>query len=104
MVKVTTMGHFDNGSSKHHKYRDDGCKYADEYLGEGKKSSCLNCPFYPNSCVFSGGLKYIHKVMKLKRDEKIIQLWKDGHDIKEVAKMFTLGERTIQRVIKEYVK
>ena len=82
------------------KDKDEGCKQADDYLGEGKKSSCLNCPFFPSPCVEDKDFRYINNLKMQQRDAKIIELWKKGTKIKDIIKTFGLSRRTVYRVIR----
>ena len=71
----------------HHK--DEGCELAD---------SCLNCPF--PQCVYDepGGKQ---RWRKTGRDEEINRLFSDeGKRIKELAAIFCVSQRTIQRALK----
>jgi hypothetical protein len=77
-------------------YRDDGCELATAYLGH--KSSCLNCPF--SGCIYDqpGGRQ---RWLKKLRDEEIVRLFNTkGKKGKELAMMFGLSQRTVQRVLK----
>jgi len=77
-------------------YRDDGCEFADTYLGH--KSSCLNCPFA--KCIYDeprGRQRYIKGL----RDKEIVRLFiTQEKGIKELALIFGLSQRTIQRALK----
>jgi len=70
-------------------YRDEGCEFAD---------SCLNCPF--TQCVYDepGGKQHW---LKRQRDRQIAKLFTtEGKKVKELALMFGLSQRTVQRVLK----
>jgi hypothetical protein len=70
-------------------YRDEGCDLAD---------SCLNCPF--SRCIYdqSGGKQ---RWLKRLRDREIVRLASsEGKGVKELATMFRLSQRTVQRVLK----
>lgn len=70
-------------------YKDEGCEFAD---------SCLDCPF--PQCIYDepGGRQ--HWLKKL-RDREIARLFgSDGWGEKELALMFGLSQRTIQRALK----
>ncbi|OGO18440.1 MAG: hypothetical protein A2Z15_05400 [Chloroflexi bacterium RBG_16_50_11] len=84
-----------NGRSAHDlkpeycNYRDEGCVYA---------KACLECPF--PQCLYDeprGGLRWL----KRKRDKEIRKLFKTGRNIKELAALFGLSPRTIQRALGE---
>jgi len=70
------------------RYRDEGCEFAD---------SCLNCPF--PQCIYEefGGRQ--HWLKKL-RDRDIARLFSsDGKGVRELALMFGVSRRTIQRAL-----
>ena len=78
------------------RYQDDGCELASTHLGY--KSNCLDCPFL--QCVYDeprGRQRYTKRL----RDQEITRLFntkKKG--IKELALMFCVSQRTIQRALK----
>jgi len=70
-------------------YRDEGCDLAD---------SCLNCPL--PRCIYdqSGGKQ---QWLKRLRDREIIRLAStEGKGVRELATMFRLSQRTVQRALK----
>lgn len=70
-------------------YKDEGCELAD---------SCLDCPF--PQCVYDepGGKQHW---LKTGRDEEINRLFSDeDKGIKELAAIFCVSRRTIQRALK----
>jgi hypothetical protein len=70
-------------------YRDEGCDLAD---------SCLNCPL--PRCIYdqSGGKQ---RWLKRLRDREIVRLVNtEGKGVKELATMFRLSQRTVQRALK----
>jgi DNA-binding CsgD family transcriptional regulator len=69
-------------------YQDDGCEFAD---------SCLNCPF--PDCIYAqpGGRQ---QWLKSLRDQEVLKLHSQGKSVKELAEMFGLSSRTIQRILK----
>ena len=70
-------------------YRDEGCDLAD---------SCLNCPF--TRCIYDepGGK---HHWLKRLRDREMARLFTtEGKGIKELALMFGVSPRTVQRALK----
>ena len=72
-------------------YRDEGCELA---------ASCLNCPF--PGCIYDepGGKQ---RLLKEQRDTEIARLYDDENkNIKELALLFNLSVRTIQRVLKKH--
>ncbi len=77
-------------------YKDEGCDLATARLGH--QSSCLECPF--ERCIYEqprGRQRYL----KTRRDSEIAKIFnKEGKKIKEIARIFGLSERTIQRAIK----
>jgi DNA-binding CsgD family transcriptional regulator len=70
------------------KYHDDGCEFAD---------SCLNCPF--PDCIYAqpGGRQ---QWLKSLRDREVLKTHSQGKGVKELAEMFGLSSRTIQRIFK----
>jgi hypothetical protein len=69
-------------------YRDEGCEFAD---------SCLNCPF--DQCLFDkprGRQQWLKEL----RNKEIERLFTGGWGMKELAWMFGLSQRTIQRALK----
>ncbi len=74
-------------------YRDEGCDLA---------HSCLNCPF-PH-CVYElpGGRQ---RWLKKTRDSEINRLFAgEGKEVNELAKMYGISQRTVQRALKDAVK
>jgi hypothetical protein len=71
-------------------YRDEGCEFA---------SSCLNCPF--TKCIYDehGGRQRFAKGL---RDREMARLFRnEGKGVKELAVIFGVSQRTVQRVLKE---
>jgi hypothetical protein len=74
-------------------YKDEGCDLAD---------SCLECPF--PQCVYEqpGGKQ---RWLKKLRDREIAGLFTgEGRGIKELAAMFGVSQRTVQRALKNSLK
>jgi len=70
-------------------YRDEGCEFAD---------SCLNCPF--TKCIYEEP-RGRQRWLKRQRDKEIVRLFNiGGKGVKELASMFGLSQRTVQRVLK----
>ena len=70
-------------------YRDEGCEFA---------GSCLRCPF--PRCLYEepGGRRHW---LKEQRDREIARLFRGGNrGVKELAGLFRLSQRTIQRALK----
>jgi hypothetical protein len=70
-------------------YRDEGCDLAD---------SCLNCPF--PECIYDqpGGKQ---RWLKRMRDREMTRLYTtEGKGAKELALMFGVSQRTVQRALK----
>ncbi len=70
-------------------YRDEGCEFAD---------SCLNCPL--SKCIYDepGGRQ---RWLKRQRDRQIVRLFTtESKGVKELASMFGLSPRTVQRALK----
>jgi len=74
------------------RYRDEGCELAD---------SCLNCPF--PQCIYEqprGKQRWLKKA----RDREISRLFKcKGKSVKELAQIFGVSQRTIQRALKRSI-
>jgi AraC-like DNA-binding protein len=70
-------------------YRDEGCEFAD---------SCLNCPF--PQCLYDeprGKQRWLKEL----RNKEIAELFSSrGWGVKELASLFGLSQRTIQRALK----
>jgi hypothetical protein len=71
------------------RYRDEGCEYA---------RSCLCCPF--PQCLYDEP-RGRQRWLKGLRNREINKLYNGGRKIKELALMFGVSQRTIQRVLKE---
>ena len=70
-------------------YRDEGCEFAE---------ACLNCPF--PQCLYDepGGKQ---RWLKELRNKEIVGLFSSGYwGVKELALLFGLSQRTIQRALK----
>ena len=70
-------------------YRDEGCELS---------ASCLNCPL--EKCVYDepGGTRHL---LKKERDQQIARLFTiEGKKVKELALMYGLSQRTVQRALK----
>ena len=70
-------------------YRDEGCEFA---------ASCLNCPL--PKCIYElpGGRQ---QWLKESRDTEVVRRFaEEGKGVKELALMFEVSQRTIQRVLK----
>lgn len=79
------------------RYRDEGCEFADNFLGH--KSSCLNCPFL--KCIYDEP-RGRQRWLKRQRDREIIRLFNtEGKGVKELAEMFDISQRTVQRALKK---
>ncbi len=71
------------------RYRDEGCELA---------NSCLDCPF--PQCIYDqpGGRQ---RWLKKQRDREIVRLFiTEGKRVKELALMFGISQRTVQRALK----
>ena len=71
------------------RYRDEGCELA---------NSCLDCPF--SQCIYDlpGGRQ---RWLKKQRDREIVRLFiTEGKRVKELALMFGISQRTVQRALK----
>jgi hypothetical protein len=70
-------------------YRDEGCEFAD---------SCLSCPL--PKCIYDqpGGRQ---RWLKRQRNREIVKLFRTGgKGVKELALMFGVSQRTVQRTLK----
>ncbi len=78
------------------RYQDDGCDVAAAYLGE--KSSCLSCPF--SVCIYDqpGGKQRLSKELRAREMAKLFTT--EGKGIKELAVLFSVSQRTVQRALK----
>ena len=75
------------------RYRDEGCELAD---------SCLKCPF--PRCIYEqpGGKQRWFKKL---RDREIARLLSsEGKGVQELAMMFGISQRTIQRALRSSIK
>jgi len=70
-------------------YQDDGCEFA---------SSCLNCPF--PQCIYDQPWGRQRWLKKLRAGEIIRLFTVEGKGVKELATMFGVSQRTIQRALK----
>lgn len=71
-------------------YRDEGCEFAD---------SCLNCPF--EKCIYDEPRGRQHYTKRLRAKEIARLFTTGGKGIKELALMFGLSQRTVQRALKK---
>lgn len=78
------------------RYHDDGCELAATYLGD--KSSCLSCPF--SRCVYDepGGKQRMIKRLRAREMARLFNT--EGKGIRELAVMFGVSRRTVQRALK----
>jgi hypothetical protein len=70
------------------RYKDEGCEYA---------KSCLDCPF--PQCLYDeprGRQRWLKEL----RNKEINRLFKDGRKVRELAVVFDVSERTVQRAVK----
>ena len=74
---------------EYYHYRDEGCDLAD---------SCLNCPF--PKCIYeeSGGKRRWLKRLRAREMARLFTT--QGKGIKELALMFDVSQRTVQRALK----
>ena len=72
-------------------YQDEGCDLVD---------SCLSCPF--PGCIYDEPRGRQH-LLKGRRDREIVRLFKKGgKGARELAKIFGVSQRTVQRALKNY--
>ncbi len=72
-------------------YKDEGCEYA---------RACLDCPF--PQCIYDephGRRRWLKEL----RDREINRLFKAGRAIRELAAMFDVSDRTVQRAVNNKV-
>jgi hypothetical protein len=69
-------------------YKDEGCEYA---------QSCLECP-YPR-CIFDEPRGQYQRLKEL-RNKEINRLFSSGWCVKELALLFGVSQRTVQRALK----
>jgi hypothetical protein len=69
-------------------YRDEGCEYA---------RACLDCPF--PQCLFDEP-RGRQRWMKQTRDKEIKRLFNSGKKVNELAAIFGISQRTIQRALR----
>ena len=70
------------------RYRDGGCEFA---------SSCLDCPF--PRCIYDEP-RGRQRWQKRLRDKEITNLFtREGKEVKELALMFGVSQRTVQRAL-----
>jgi hypothetical protein len=75
---------------EHCHYKDEGCELAD---------SCLNCPF--EECIYDkpGGKQ---RWLKKERTAEMVRLYtEEGKGVKELAGIFGVSKRTVQRGLKK---
>ena len=70
-------------------YQDEGCEFAD---------SCLNCPF--TKCIYdeAGGKQRWLKRLRAREMARLFTT--EGKGIKELAQIFGVSQRTVQRALK----
>ena len=70
-------------------YRDEGCELAE---------SCLNCPF--SKCIYDepGGKRRLLKRLRAREMARLFTT--NGKKVKELAQMFGVSQRTVQRALK----
>jgi hypothetical protein len=75
------------------RYKDEGCELAD---------SCLSCPFPDCICAQPGGKQHWLKGL---RDREALRLFTtQGKGVEELALIFDVSRRTIQRILKRAKK
>jgi hypothetical protein len=70
------------------RYRDEGCEYG---------AKCLDCPF--TKCLYEepGGKE---RYFKSRRNMEILKQSREGKPTREIAVIFGVSERTVQRVVR----
>ena len=69
-------------------YSDEGCELA---------ASCLNCPF---PCCIKEEPWGKERFLKRRRADRMLQLNKEGKSVNEIARIFEVSTRTVQRALK----
>ena len=70
-------------------YRDEGCEFA---------AYCLNCPF--QKCIYEQP-RGRQRWLKEMRGKEMVRLFTtEGKEVKELAEMFGVSQRTVQRALK----
>jgi len=77
-------------------YRDEGCELATAYLG--RQSHCSQCPF--PKCIYEEPRGKQRWLKRLRDKEIVRQFTTQGRGIKELALIFNISQRTVQRVLK----
>jgi hypothetical protein len=72
-------------------YKDEGCEYA---------KACLDCPF--PQCLYDEP-RGRQRWMKELRNREINRLFETGRNVRELAVMFDVSDRTVQRALKRGV-
>lgn len=76
---------------EHCHYKDEGCELAE---------SCLNCPF--PRCIYDEP-RGKQRLLKSHRDREVVRLFKkEGKGVRELAAIFGISQRTVQRALKNY--
>ena len=75
------------------RYRDEGCEFAD---------SCLNCPF--PKCIYDEPRGKQRWLKRLRAKEMARLFTTKGKGIKELAVMFGVSQRTVQRALRTVLK
>jgi hypothetical protein len=73
-------------------YKDEGCEYA---------RSCLDCPF--PQCLYDeprGRQRWLKEL----RNREINRLFESGRNVRELAAMFDVSDRTVQRALREVIR
>lgn len=88
MDKEETSQHEPDLPPEYCRYRDEGCEYA---------ASCLGCPF--PQCLYDEP-RGRQRWLKESRNREINRLYTGGRGVKELAELFGVSKRTIQRALK----
>ena len=86
-------GHESDLLPEYCQYKDEGCEFAE---------SCLKCPF--SQCIYEqpGGKQ---RWLKKLRDREIARLViEEGKGVKELALIFGVSQRTVQRALRDSIK
>ena len=73
---------------EYYQYRDEGCELS---------GSCLRCRL--PRCIYDQP-QGKRRMLKAMRDRKIVGLFHQGKSTKELAEMFNITRRTVQRIVK----
>ena len=92
---VATKTEQDRGESDEKDLRPEYCRYQDE--GCEYAPACLDCPF--PQCLYDAP-RGRQRWLKELRDREIARLYREGRMVAELAEIFEVSLRTVQRALK----